>query len=128
MRELSTELCPACGLRPQEDPEAGFCIPCAERRALERYLERRTAEASARNEEWRRRTATPEHLRERQHYSRLLRVTRPRERAWSTADPLELGHEALRHLARLRPSPTSSTYDDWAAACELVRRLAWGPG
>ncbi|HXF73307.1 MAG TPA: hypothetical protein VNO79_11945, partial [Actinomycetota bacterium] len=128
-------ICPACGYREQAPDADGFCRPCAERRVVERYLENQGRAAAARNAAWRERTArartaaqAPDHLRERQHYSRLRRAVRPRRPPWPSADPWELGAEALATINRLREMAVSQ--DALAALedlAELVRWLAWGP-
>lgn len=134
----AVDLCPRCGLRPQEDDRTGFCEDCATEHAVERYVARDAGEIARRREAWRERSLAEEvHAsapvnRERQRRHRLLERVRPREPAHAGADPYELAREALVHLARLRaglpPNSRAVFLVELEAVEELVRRLAWGPG
>jgi hypothetical protein len=135
-----TELCPACGARPQEDGRTGFCRPCSARRILDEYLARGAKEATRRHRRWSERSRAAleeallgiERLRdtERQRRHRLLEATRPR-RPWSgPMDPLEIAYSGLRNLALVRSAVHSNVRARAALeeASEAMRRLAWGPG
>lgn len=130
------ELCPRCATRDQG--AEGFCTPCLEEHVAEQYVARDAAEIAERREAWRLRSisyqGTPSagtaQQRERQRRHRLLEGVRPRELPHAGADPYELARQALMHLAQLRLAVREhhALLPDLAAAEELVRQLAWGPG
>ncbi len=125
------ELCPRCASEEITDEVTGWGPKCSAEVATERYIAKRDAEIEERRRRWKQRSAsgTPAALRERQHRSRLLRRTRPRERPSPFADPLGIAFECIEHLVSVRQglksNPRAREHLDQAE--ELVRQLGWGP-
>src|SRR5437762_3238325 len=81
----TTNLCPKCAMAEATVEATGFCQACTGADLAERYEERETREAEARNRAWRER----DRIRQRHH--RLMVELRPAELALPQTDPLELG-------------------------------------
>jgi hypothetical protein len=128
MADAAIDLCPACGYR-EADTEEGFCTTCSGRRQLALYEAKDRQDAEKRNERWREWSSSPEAMVARQRRSRLLRQTKPEQRAAPDTDPLEIGKEVLDKLHRVRQALGANVAGRayLEEATELVKQLAWGP-
>jgi hypothetical protein len=123
------ELCPKCASEEITDAGTGWGPKCASEALVEQYVAREQVALDKRREKWKKRSETPDALRERQRRHRLYTAVQPRERPDTYTDPWELAHEGLRHLAKIRTAALKAMkgQQHLEAVQEVIRQLAVGP-